>query len=272
MVGPLAFRYASSARRCAACSDSPPLQLLLLLFAPAALAHDGRGFYGATDDKVVTLAGLHPDHLLPPFVLLASLLQSTWKSAKTRARRRASSPAGATAEPLPAAAGSPGGERSMSDAAVPAPVHYERRGSAALLSIDRQERRNAVDGPTAVALHEAYLRFEADEEARVLVLTGAGGVSFCAGADLKSIETFDERLTAPEGPMGFTRLTPLKPTIAAISGFALAGGLELALWCDLRIATEDSRLGFPERRWGVPLIDGAPSACRASSASAERST
>jgi enoyl-CoA hydratase len=136
------------------------------------------------------------------------------------------------------------------------PVRYERRGAAALLSIDRQERRNAVDGPTAVALHEAYMRFEADEQARVLVLTGAGGVSFCAGADLKAIESFGGRLAAPEGPMGFTRLTPSKPTIAAISGFALAGGLELALWCDLRIATEDSRLGFPERRWGVPLIDG----------------
>ena len=135
-------------------------------------------------------------------------------------------------------------------------VRYERRGAAAVVTIDRQERRNAVDGPTAVALHEAYLRFEADEQARVLVLTGAGGVAFCAGADLKAIESFGGRLTAPEGPMGFTRLTPSKPTIAAISGFALAGGLELALWCDLRIATEDSRLGFPERRWGVPLIDG----------------
>jgi enoyl-CoA hydratase len=137
-----------------------------------------------------------------------------------------------------------------------APVRYEREGSAALLTIDRPERRNAVDGATAVALHEAFARFEADEEARVLVLTGAGGVAFCAGADLKAIETYADRLGAPGGPMGFTRLTPSKPTIAAISGFALAGGLELALWCDLRIATEDSRLGFPERRWGVPLIDG----------------
>ncbi len=136
------------------------------------------------------------------------------------------------------------------------PVRYERRGAAALLTIDRPERRNAVDGPTAAALHEAYLRFEADEEARVLVLTGAGRVAFCAGADLKALETFGERLAAPEGPMGFTRLTPSKPTVAAISGYALAGGLELALWCDLRIATEDSHLGFPERRWGVPLIDG----------------
>ena len=86
--------------------------------------------------------------------------------------------------------------------------------------------------------------------------TGAGGVSFCAGADLKAIETFAPRLDAPEGPMGFTRLTPGKPTIAAIDGWCLAGGLELALWCDLRIATTQSRLGFPERRWGVPLIDG----------------
>jgi enoyl-CoA hydratase len=135
-------------------------------------------------------------------------------------------------------------------------VRYERRGAAALITIDRQHRRNAVDGPTAAALHEAYLRFEADPDARVLVLTGAGGVSFCAGADLKATETFVERLMNDEGPMGFTRLTPSKPTIAAISGFCLAGGLELALWCDLRIASETSTLGYPERRWGVPLIDG----------------
>jgi enoyl-CoA hydratase len=135
-------------------------------------------------------------------------------------------------------------------------VRYERTGAAALVTIDRQERRNAVDGPTAVALHEAYERFEADEEARVLVLTGAGELAFCAGADLKATETFVDRLMAAEGPMGFTRLTPSKPTIAAISGFCLAGGLELALWCDLRIATEGSTLGYPERRWGVPLIDG----------------
>jgi enoyl-CoA hydratase len=135
-------------------------------------------------------------------------------------------------------------------------VRYERRGAASIVTIDRQHRRNAVDGPTAAALHEAYARFEADDDARVMVLSGAGDVSFCAGADLKAQETFVERLTSDEGPMGFTRLTPSKPTIAAISGFALAGGLELALWCDLRIATEGSRLGYPERRWGVPLIDG----------------
>ncbi len=135
-------------------------------------------------------------------------------------------------------------------------VHYERRGSAAIITIDRQERRNAVDGHTAGMLNEEYLRFEEDEQARVLVLTGAGGVSFCAGADLKATETMAGRLMSQEGPMGFTRLTPSKPTIAAISGFCLAGGLELALWCDLRIATEESTLGYPERRWGVPLIDG----------------
>ena len=136
------------------------------------------------------------------------------------------------------------------------PVRYERRGAAALITIDRQQRRNAVDGPTGAALYEAYLRFEADEQARVLIVTGAGGVSFCAGADLKATETMASRLMSEEGPMGFTRLTPSKPTIAAISGFCLAGGLEIALWCDLRIATETSTLGFPERRWGVPLIDG----------------
>jgi enoyl-CoA hydratase len=135
-------------------------------------------------------------------------------------------------------------------------VRYERHGAAAVLTIDRQDRRNAVDGPTADKLEEAFHTFEADDEARVLVVTGAGGVAFCAGADLKAIETFGPRQMSPAGPFGFTRLTPSKPTIAAISGWCLAGGLELALCCDLRIVTEDSKLGFPERRWGVPLIDG----------------
>ena len=139
---------------------------------------------------------------------------------------------------------------------MPEPVRYERVGAAAVLTIDRQERRNAVDGPTAEKLLEGYEAFVADDDARVLVVCGEGGVSFCAGADLKAIESFAGRLEAPEGPFGFTRLTSPKPTIAAISGWCLAGGLELALWCDLRVATEGSTLGFPERRWGVPLIDG----------------
>jgi len=135
-------------------------------------------------------------------------------------------------------------------------VKYERNGAAAILTIDRQERRNAVDGPTAELLADGYNRFVEDDDARVLVLTGAGGVAFCAGADLKAIDTFGTRLGDPAGPLGFTRLTPPKPTIAAIGGWCLAGGLELALWCDLRIAAAESTLGFPERRWGVPLIDG----------------
>jgi enoyl-CoA hydratase len=136
------------------------------------------------------------------------------------------------------------------------PVRYERIGAAAVLTIDRPDRRNAVDGPTAERLRDGYRRFVDDDDARVLVLTGAGEIAFCAGADLKAIETFGPRLGAPEGPLGFTRLTSPKPTIAAISGWCLAGGFELALWCDLRIAAEGSTLGFPERRWGVPLIDG----------------
>jgi enoyl-CoA hydratase len=134
------------------------------------------------------------------------------------------------------------------------PVRYERPGSAALVTIDRPERRNAVDGATAVALHECFDRFEADGDARVMILTGAGDKAFCAGADLKSIGTLDP--SRPAGPMGFTHLTPSKPTIAAVSGWCLAGGVELALWCDLRIAAEGSTFGLFERRWGVPLIDG----------------
>jgi enoyl-CoA hydratase len=135
-------------------------------------------------------------------------------------------------------------------------IRYVRTGAAAVLTIDRPDRRNAVDGPTAERLGAAYAEFAADDEARVLVLTGAGEAAFCAGADLKALDTFTPRLQDPAGPLGFTRLTSPKPTIAAISGWCLAGGLELALWCDLRIATRDARLGFPERRWGVPLIDG----------------
>jgi enoyl-CoA hydratase len=133
------------------------------------------------------------------------------------------------------------------------PVRYERAGSASILTIDRPERRNAVDGETAEGLRRGFAEFEADDGARVLVITGTEP-AFCAGADLKAIETLEPG--HPDGPMGFTRRTPSKPTIAAISGWCLAGGLELAVWCDLRLATEGSTFGLFERRWGVPLIDG----------------
>jgi enoyl-CoA hydratase len=135
-------------------------------------------------------------------------------------------------------------------------VTYERTGAAAVVTIDRQDRRNAVDGATAELLAAAHERFEADDGARVMVLTGAGGVAFCAGADLKAVETLAPRLDDPGGPLGFTRRIASKPTIAAVSGWCLAGGFELALWCDLRIATETAAFGFTERRFGVPLVDG----------------
>ncbi len=132
-------------------------------------------------------------------------------------------------------------------------VRYERVGAAAVLTIDRPERRNAVDAAAAELLRRGFADFEADEGARVLVLTGAGGEAFCAGADLKAL---DLDVDHPGGPMGPTRLTPSKPAIAAVEGWCLAGGVELALWCDLRLATLDSTFGLFERRWGVPLIDG----------------
>jgi enoyl-CoA hydratase len=132
-------------------------------------------------------------------------------------------------------------------------LRYERVGAAAVLTIDRPERRNAVDGATAEAFREGLVEFEADEGARVLVLTGAGGQAFCAGADLKAM---DLNVDHPDGPMGPTRLTPAKPAIAAVDGWCLAGGVELALWCDMRIATPQSTFGLFERRWGVPLVDG----------------
>jgi enoyl-CoA hydratase/carnithine racemase len=132
-------------------------------------------------------------------------------------------------------------------------VRYEKRGTTRVLTIDRPERRNAVDRATAEALRGHYYEFVADEDARVLVVTGTGGQAFCAGADLKAM---DSPVMAPEGPMGFTRLLSPKPTIAAIEGWCVAGGLEIACWCDIRIANEGAHLGCLERRWGVPLIDG----------------
>lgn len=135
-------------------------------------------------------------------------------------------------------------------------VRSERRGAAMLVTIDRPQRRNAIDAQTAAALQAAYAEFVADDEARVLVLTGAGGQAFCAGADLTDVEGLGARVAAGLSPLGFTREQAPKPAIAAIRGYAVAGGLELALWCDLRIAADDAVLGCFERRFGVPLIDG----------------
>jgi enoyl-CoA hydratase len=131
-------------------------------------------------------------------------------------------------------------------------LRYERVGAAAVLTIDRPERRNAIDAAAAEAFRQGLKDFEADEGARVLVLTGAGGQAFCAGADLKAMNL---EVDHPHGPMGPTRLTPAKPAIAAVDGWCLAGGVELALWCDMRIATPQSTFGLFERRWGVPLVD-----------------
>ena len=134
-------------------------------------------------------------------------------------------------------------------------VRYDVHGAVAVVTIDRQHRRNAIDGRTAGALVDALERFEADDAMAALVVTGAGE-AFCAGADLTAIETLAPRADGPDGPLGFTRRTATKPTIAAVDGWAVAGGLELALWCDLRIASSRSTFGCFERRWGVPLIDG----------------
>jgi enoyl-CoA hydratase len=140
------------------------------------------------------------------------------------------------------------------------PVTIERSGSVLSIHLHRPEARNAVDGPTAAALLQAFQTFEADDALRVAVLHGQGG-TFCAGADLKALadparRNFIEPTGTAHGPMGPTRMDFSKPVIAAIEGHAVAGGLELALMCDLRVAARSAVLGVFCRRWGVPLIDG----------------
>ncbi|MRH86932.1 crotonase/enoyl-CoA hydratase family protein [Nocardia sp. SYP-A9097] len=139
----------------------------------------------------------------------------------------------------------------------PVSVRVERNGPVTTVILHRPEARNAVDGPTARALADAFREFDADPDAAVAVLWGDGG-TFCAGADLKALGTDRSNQVTEDGdgPMGPTRMILSKPVIAAVSGFAVAGGLELALWCDLRIAEQDSTFGVFCRRWGVPLIDG----------------
>ena len=142
-------------------------------------------------------------------------------------------------------------------------VRIDRDRHVWTVTIDRPEVRNAVDGPTAGALADAFRAFDADEEARVAVLTGAGG-QFCAGADLRTVAggsmgpdalALDDDM-ANDGPMGPTRLELGKPVIAAVEGFAVAGGIELALWCDARVAAATATFGVFCRRFGVPLVDG----------------
>lgn len=141
-----------------------------------------------------------------------------------------------------------------------APISLEHKGPLLLVTINRPEARNSVNGPTAAALAEAFHAFEADAALKVAILTGIGG-QFCAGADLKAVASGDvtqANRIAPEGdgPMGPTRMQLSKPVIAAVSGYCVAGGLELALWCDLRVADESAIFGVFCRRFGVPLIDG----------------
>jgi enoyl-CoA hydratase len=137
------------------------------------------------------------------------------------------------------------------------PVRIEKNGSVTTIILSRPEVRNAVDRRTAEALTLAFRAFDEDPEAKVAVLYGEGG-NFCAGADLKAIAAGQNNRTEPtgDGPMGPSRMILTKPVIAAISGYAVAGGLELALWCDLRVMEESAVVGIFCRRWGIPLIDG----------------
>ena len=130
-------------------------------------------------------------------------------------------------------------------------VSYRREGSVAIITIDRPERRNAIDLAAAESLRSCWERFDSDESAEVGILYGEGG-HFSAGGDLKAFDLIDH----PDGYLGFTRTTVGKPTIAAIEGYCVAGGLEMALWCDLWVASEAAIFGCFERRFGVPLIDG----------------
>ncbi|MCX8563456.1 crotonase/enoyl-CoA hydratase family protein [Mycolicibacterium mucogenicum] len=137
------------------------------------------------------------------------------------------------------------------------PVRVEKNGPVTTVIIDRPGARNAVNGPTAAALYQAFDEFDRDDSAAVAVLWGANG-TFCAGADLKAFGTPEMNQThrTGPGPMGPSRMILSKPVIAAVSGYAVAGGLELAVWCDLRVVEEDATFGVFCRRWGVPLIDG----------------
>lgn len=135
------------------------------------------------------------------------------------------------------------------------PVKVTQQGAVTIIRLNRPLVRNAIDGITAQELRAAWLAFNADEDARVGILTGGDDV-FCAGADLKDIDSLNSNPTDKNGPLGYTRLTVEKPTIAAIAGHCVAGGLELALWCDLRVADESAIFGCFERRFGVPLVDG----------------